>query len=124
MVALDGEVEVTVTVKNTGDRAGDEIVQLYTHDRCASLVRPVKELKGFIRVSLESGEEKTVTFTFKTDLLSFHKNGERIVEGGEFDLFIGSSSRDIHHTLLLTVEEGVRTLTFDSWNDRSHVAIT
>lgn len=124
LVALDGEVEVTVTVKNTGDRAGDEIVQLYTHDRCASLVRPVKELKGFIRVSLESGEEKTVTFTFKTDLLSFHKNGERIVEGGEFDLFIGSSSRDIHHTLLLTVEEGVRTLTFDSWNDRSHVAIT
>ncbi|MDI9455459.1 MAG: fibronectin type III-like domain-contianing protein, partial [Spirochaetota bacterium] len=84
----------------------------------------VKELKGFARVPLKAGEEKTVTFTFKTDLLSFYKNGKRILEGGEFDLFIGSSSRDIHHSFLLTVKDGVRILDFNSWNDRSQVMIT
>ncbi|MGI6437509.1 MAG: glycoside hydrolase family 3 N-terminal domain-containing protein [Sphaerochaeta sp.] len=123
-VDLDGEVEVLVTVKNTGAIDGEEVVQLYIHDRHASLVRPVKELKGFARVPLKAGEEKTVTFTFKTDLLSFYKNGKRILEGGEFDLFIGSSSRDIHHSFLLTVKDGVRILDFNSWNDRSQVMIT
>ncbi len=123
-VDLDGEVEVLVTVKNTGAVDGEEVVQLYIHDRHASLVRPVKELKGFARVPLKAGEEKTVTFTFKTDLLSFYKNGKRILEGGEFDLFIGSSSRDIHHSFLLKVKDGVRILDFNSWNDRSHVMIT
>lgn len=123
-VDLDGEVEVLVTVKNTGAVDGEEVVQLYIHDRHASLVRPVKELKGFARVPLKAGEEKTVTFTFKTDLLSFYKNGKRILEGGEFDLFIGSSSRDIHHSFLLTVKDGVRILDFNSWNDRSQVMIT
>ncbi|OQA42324.1 MAG: Periplasmic beta-glucosidase precursor [Spirochaetes bacterium ADurb.Bin315] len=123
-VDLDGEVEVLVTVKNTGTIDGEEVVQLYIHDRHASLVRPVKELKGFARVPLKAGEEKTVTFTFKTDLLSFYKNGKRILEGGEFDLFIGSSSRDIHHSFLLKVKDGVRILDFNSWNDRSHVMIT
>lgn len=123
-VDLDGEVEVLVTVKNTGTIDGEEVVQLYIHDRHASLVRPVKELKGFARVPLKAGEEKTVTFTFKTDLLSFYKNGKRILEGGEFDLFIGSSSRDIHHSFLLKVKDGVRILDFNSWNDRSQVMIT
>ncbi len=58
-VDLDGEVEVLVTVKNTGTIDGEEVVQLYIHDRHASLVRPVKELKGFARVPLKAGEEKT-----------------------------------------------------------------
>jgi len=122
-VALDGDVEVTLKVKNTGSVAGDEVVQLYIHDRHASLVRPVKELKAFARVSLAVGEEKEVRFRFKTDLLSFVKNGKRIVEGGEFDLYLASSSEDIRCTLLLTIEEGVRELDVHTWKDRPTVGV-
>ena len=71
MVGIDGEFVFSLTVKNTGDVAGDEVVQVYIHDQMASIVRPVKELKAFARLHLEAGEKKKVTFTLLVDLFSF-----------------------------------------------------
>ncbi|SLK20942.1 MULTISPECIES: beta-glucosidase family protein [unclassified Paenibacillus] len=90
-------ITVTVNVKNIGQRYGQEVVQLYVHDRQTTVSRPEKELKGFAKVSLEPDEEKTVTFTldkrsfayYNIDLKDWH------VESGEYDLLIGSSSRQI-----------------------------
>jgi beta-glucosidase len=88
-----GRAEVSVTVKNTGRRAGDEVVQLYVRDLVSSVTRPVKELKDFRRVTLAPGESKTVTFTLTPDKLSFFNlNMERVVEPGWFDLMVGTSS--------------------------------
>ena len=102
-VPVDGEIVVSFTVRNTGDRAGDEVVQLYVRDRVASITRPSRELKGFGRVSLEPGEQRSVTFTLPTDLLSFTGvDFERIVEPGTIELKIGASSADIR--LETTVE--------------------
>jgi beta-xylosidase len=98
-VQTDGEIEVSCTVQNTGGRPGDEVVQLYVRDLFASLVRPVKELKGFKRLSLSPGERKKVVFSVPVDILSFTVSGtRRVVEPGEFELMIGSSSADIHFT--------------------------
>ena len=80
-------------MKNTGRRAGDEVVQLYIRDLVSSVTRPVKELKDFRRVSLAPGESKTVTFTLTPDKLSFlDLNMQRVVEPGEFDIMVGTSS--------------------------------
>jgi beta-glucosidase len=88
-----GQAQVSVTVTNTGKRAGDEIVQLYIHDLVGSVTRPVKELKDFRRISLAPGETKTVTFTITPDKLSFYNlNMERVVEPGWFDIMVGTSS--------------------------------
>jgi beta-glucosidase len=88
-----GQAEVSVTVINTGRRAGDEVVQLYIHDLVGSVTRPVLELKDFRRVSLAPGESKTVTFTLTPDKLSFlGLNMERVVEPGWFDIMVGTSS--------------------------------
>ncbi len=93
---VDGEVTVGVTVKNTGKMAGDEVVQLYIKDAIASLPRPVKELKGFKRVSLASGEAKTVEFTVKVENLAFYNlEMKKVVEPGMFTVMVGSSSEDI-----------------------------
>lgn len=98
-VQTDGEIEVSCTVQNTGGRPGDEVVQLYVRDLFASLVRPVKELKGFKRLSLSPGERKKVVFSVPVDILSFTVAGtRRVVEPGEFELMIGSSSADIRFT--------------------------
>ena len=89
-----GEATVSVEVTNTGSRAGDEVVQLYVRDRVASVTRPIKELRGFERVSLAPGERRTVTFKVGPAALQFtdeHMN--RVVEPGMFDLTVGSSSR-------------------------------
>jgi beta-glucosidase len=89
-----GEAMVTVEVSNTGSRAGDEVVQLYIRDRVSSASRPVKELRGFERVTLGPGERKTITFKVGPAALQFtdeHMN--RVVEPGLFDLMVGSSSR-------------------------------
>jgi beta-glucosidase len=92
----DGEIEISCTVRNTGTRQGDEVVQLYVRDLSASLVRPVRELKGFKRIPLEPGEKKRVTLILPTDLLAFTVKGTtRVIEPGEFDLMIGRSSADI-----------------------------
>ncbi len=91
-------VEVTCSVKNTGMRAGAEIVQLYATDVVGSVVRPVLELKGFCRVPLAAGESKRVTFTVHSDMMSFTGiDLRRIVEPGEVVFAIGASSADLRH---------------------------
>jgi beta-glucosidase len=88
-----GETKVSVTVTNTGRRAGDEVVQLYIRDLVSSVTRPVMELKDFKRVSLAAGESKTVEFTITPDKLSFlDLNMRSVVEPGWFDIMIGTSS--------------------------------
>ena len=88
-----GQAKVSVTVTNSGQRAGDEIVQLYIHDLVSTVTRPVMELKDFKRISLSAGESKTVEFVITPDKLSFlDLNMNRIVEPGWFDIMVGTSS--------------------------------
>ncbi|MBW2061646.1 MAG: fibronectin type III-like domain-contianing protein [Deltaproteobacteria bacterium] len=95
-VPVDGEATISCTVRNTGDRAGDEVAQLYLQDLTASVTRPVKELKGFVRLSLQPGEAKQVSFYVPADLLSFTGiDYKRIVEPGAIKVMVGSSSADI-----------------------------
>ena len=92
----DGTVDISVDIKNTGDRAGKEVVQLYIDDVISSVVTPIIELKGFEKVFLEPGEVKTVRFTLTDHELSLYNlEMERVVEPGKFDVMIGSSSKDI-----------------------------
>jgi beta-glucosidase len=94
-IKKDGSVKVRVEITNAGKKAGDEIMQMYIRDKVSSVTRPVKELKGFKRVSLKPGETKTVTFVIKPDLLAFHDiNMNYVVEPGEFEIMVGNSSRD------------------------------
>ena len=110
-MTTSGTIKVALTVKNTGLVAGDEIVQLYVHDMFASIVRPVKELKGFARVSLLPGESCRVTFALSSEMLSFIADGEnRIVEPGSFEIMLGKSSEDIVWRHEITVTGQVRTL--------------
>ena len=95
-MAKNGSVTATVTVTNTGKRDADEVVQLYVRDLVASIARPVKELKGFERIHLAAGESKTVTFTIGADQLSFYNADlKKVVEPGDFDIMVGSNSRDV-----------------------------
>jgi beta-glucosidase len=99
---------VSVDVVNTGDRTGDEVVQLYVRDLVSSVTRPVKELKGFERVTLEPGERKTVTFPVGPEQLRFYNRAmERVVEPGEFELMVGGSSVDLE-SISLTVVPGLQ----------------
>jgi beta-glucosidase len=97
-------IVVTCTVTNTGKLAGEEVVQLYIRDMVASLVRPVKELKGFNKIMIQPGESKKVSFTLGKEQLSFYNN--KLVwttEPGEFDVMIGAASNDIklHQKIML-----------------------
>jgi beta-glucosidase len=96
-------VTVSVDVTNTGTVKGDEIVQLYIHDKVASVTRPVKELKGFERISLEPGQTKTVTFKVDKSRRSFWDiNMNYSEEPGEFVIMAGKSSADfIQKTLIV-----------------------
>lgn len=86
---------VSCEITNTGDREGSEVVQLYIRDLVSTVTRPVKELKGFEKVWLKPGETKTVEFQIKPDSLAFNDiNMEYVVEPGEFELMIGTSSQD------------------------------
>ncbi|GGK01075.1 beta-glucosidase [Streptomyces camponoticapitis] len=88
-------VEVAVTVRNTGEREGDEVVQLYLHDPVASIVQPVRRLRGFRRVTLAAGESTTVRFGLGADDLGFWTNdpdGRFVVEEGTVDIIVGTSS--------------------------------
>lgn len=92
----DGEIKASVMVTNTGKVAGKETVQLYLRDLVASISRPVKELKSFEKIDLQPGESKTVTFTITPDMLKFYNsNLDYVLEPGDFDLMIGSSSQDV-----------------------------
>jgi beta-glucosidase len=83
----------SVTVTNTGNYDGDEIVQLYIHDQVASITRPVKELKGFLRIHLKKGESREVKFEITDDLLKFYNhNLDYVLEPGDFDIMIGPDS--------------------------------
>ena len=94
---------LSVDVVNTGERAGDEVVQLYVRDLHSSVTRPVKELEGFERLSLEPGERRTVSFTVgPAELRLFDRDMRRVVEPGGFELMVGSDSTDLE-TVTLTV---------------------
>jgi beta-glucosidase len=83
-------------LKNTGKYKGDEVVQLYLRDELASVARPIKELKGFQRISLEPGEEKEIQFTITPEMLTMlDVNMKEVIEPGKFRIMIGSSSMDI-----------------------------
>ncbi len=89
-------ITVSVDVTNAGDRAGDEVVQLYLRDDVASLTRPVKELRRFRRVTLEPGQKQTVAFTLGRDDLAFYgPDLRRTVEPGTFTVYVGTSSADL-----------------------------
>ena len=91
----DGRLNVSVDIENTGRRAGDEVVQLYIRDMAASVTRPVRELKGFQRVTLRPGEKRTIEFTLAPEQLGFYNREMRfVVEPGEFKVMVGTSSAD------------------------------
>lgn len=103
-ITADGTAKASVTVTNTGKRDGDEIVQLYIRDLSASIARPVKELKGFKRIHLKSGESKTVTFDITRQQLQFYNSDlKAVVEPGDFIVMAGPNSRDVK-TARLTVK--------------------
>jgi beta-glucosidase len=92
-----------VDVTNTGPRAGDEVVQLYVHDVLSTCVtRPVKLLKGFQRITLESGETRTVTFPVGREQLQYlDESMQRVVEPGQFELMVGGSSQTVEKITLV-----------------------
>ena len=96
-VGTDGQVTISVNIKNTGLREGDEVVQLYVHDVKSTVIRPVKELRAFERISLKAGDNKTVIMTIPVEKLSFYdeKTHRFVVETGTFEVLVGSSSEDI-----------------------------
>jgi beta-glucosidase len=91
------DFKVLVNVKNIGDAAGKEVVQLYVRDVESSLARPVKELKGFVKVDLNAGESKIVAFNLDPRALSYYDPHQQawVEEAGTFEVMIGASSRDI-----------------------------
>ena len=92
-VATDGATEISCTIRNTGARAGAEVVQLYLSDPVAQVVRPVRWLAGFTRVWLEPGQARRVVFGLHADRTAFHGlAGDRIVEPGEIRVAIGGAS--------------------------------
>jgi beta-glucosidase len=103
-IGIDGTANMSVTVTNTGPVSGDEVVQMYLRDKVSSVTRPVKELKGFKRVSLEPGASETVTLPITTEALQFYnRDMKRVVEPGEFDIMVGNSSANLQ-TVTLTVK--------------------
>jgi beta-glucosidase len=92
-IKSDGTVTVSVSVRNTGAVAGDEVVQLYLRDVVSSVTRPVKELRGFKRVSLAPGASTTVSFTLDSSAFAlWDKDMKHVVEPGEFQIMVGASS--------------------------------
>jgi len=102
-MSINGSVEVSIDVTNTGQRAGDEIVQLYIRDEVSSVTRPIKELKDFKRIGLAPGETKQVSFAITPDKLKFYNiNMKEVVEPGDFTIMVGSSSQK-YDTVKLTL---------------------
>jgi beta-glucosidase len=90
------QVEIHLTITNSGQVRGSEVVQLYICDEYGSIPRPVKELKGFAHLTLEPGESSSLTFHLPVDLLAFYdENIHLVVEAGKIDVMLGSSSQDI-----------------------------
>ena len=90
---MGGEIVVSATVTNRGSRAAEEVVQLYTHDRTASITRPVRELKAFRKVALAPGQSEVVRFTLRAADLAFYGLQDKpVVEPGTFDVWIAPSA--------------------------------
>jgi beta-glucosidase len=103
-IGINESVTATFTIRNTGTVDAEEVAQLYIHDKLASTVRPVKELKAFKRVKLKAGESKKVEFMIQADMLRMlNEQTEWVVEPGEFRIMIGSSSADIRLRGILSV---------------------
>lgn len=95
-IGMDNELVASVTVTNTGDRAGSEVVQLYIRDLVGSVTRPVKELKGLEKIYLQPNESRTVRFTIAPEMLKFYNADLKFVaEPGDFDVMIGPDSRNV-----------------------------
>jgi beta-glucosidase len=106
VVAWDESLTAEVTVTNTGDRAGDEVVQLYVRDPQASVTRPVLELKSFLRVELEPGQSTRITFEVPAAQLGFYDRAMSfVVEPGQIDVFVGTSSAELVTAGSVTVLE-------------------
>lgn len=103
-------VDISVTVTNTGKFAGDEVVQLYICDEVGSVPRPVKELKGFCRVSFTPGQERRITFHLPVDMLAFYDTAlDLVVESGKIKVMLGSSSEDIRVQSELQITGAAKT---------------
>ncbi|WP_232667942.1 glycoside hydrolase family 3 N-terminal domain-containing protein [Pseudonocardia sp. TRM90224] len=112
--AVDGDVRVEVTVRNTGAVAGADVVQLYLHDPVAQVTRPVVRLVGYARVALDPGERARVRFTVPADLAAFTGvGGGMVVEPGEVELRISRSSADVHAALRLRMVGALRAVGHD-----------
>lgn len=104
VISAGGTTSVSVEVANTGQYAGDEVVQLYIRDLVSSVTRPVKELKGFERITLQPGEKRTVTFRITPDSLAFWNLDKKyVVEPGEFAVLVGPNSVDLQAVRLTVV---------------------
>ena len=104
-VAANGEIEIAVDVTNVGDRAGDEVVQIYAHDSASSVPTPIQKLVRFARISLDAGETRTVSFTLPaSELSTFDETaGQFLVESGVFEIAAGASSSDLRLQAEVTV---------------------
>ncbi|MCB2379837.1 beta-glucosidase BglX [Hymenobacter sp. BT635] len=104
-LSASGVLEVSVTVKNTGNYDGEEVAQLYLRDVVGSVTRPVRELKSFQKVLLKKGESRTLTFRLTTEDLKFYNNDlQWVAEPGDFQVFIGPNSRDTQEASFRLVE--------------------
>ena len=100
-----GSVTVRIDVRNTGSRAGDEVVQLYAHERQPAVTRPIKQLVAFERVPLRPGERKHISFTVPASKLAYWDTASHafITHPGPFDLMVGAASDDLRAKALLEV---------------------
>jgi beta-xylosidase len=113
-IATDGEVEISCVVRNSGERAGTEVVQLYLSDPVAPVTRPVTWLAGFLRVDLEPGEAARVTFALHADRTAFTTvDLRRIVQAGEIGIAIGASAADVRGRLTLQLTGSEREVGHD-----------
>lgn len=118
-----GEVVVEFTIRNTGKRRGVAVPQLYVRDKLASVVRPVKELKAFGRVTLEPGASARVSISVPTDMLGFTgMDGRRVVEPGEFEIMVGASSADLPLKAVVTLT-GAAHYPTGKWRMESTVSV-
>jgi beta-glucosidase len=98
---LNGKVTASIKVTNSGPRDGKEVVQLYIHDIYSSSTRPVKELKGFVKVFLKAGESREINFNLSAEDLKYYDHDLNYVcEPGDFEIMIGPNSRDVKKTIL------------------------
>ena len=105
LINMGDTLKISADLKNTGKFRGTEVVQLYTRDLVGSRTRPVRELKGFQRVALKSGEEKELTFTLvPDDLALWNRKMKRVVEPGEFTVKVGAASDDIRLEAMFEVK--------------------